>query len=222
MTLYFAYGSNLNKDQMKRRCPAAKPLCKMQLRDWLLVFRGVADIIRSPGSFVNGAAWAITAECEEELDLYEGVSSGLYRKEYLPVAPIEIDGQWHDEMLVYVMNSDGIFPPSKGYLTTIRDGYRDFALPMGPLNAAVEASYDNKAPSYIERQRHMRKGRPALAQRPSEVKFAPTKASSKKKKKGRADQPDLWGADAPAEQRRRKVTNLTDWLENRRNGGHRH
>ena len=165
MTLYFAYGSNLNKHQMKRRCPAAKPLGKMQLRDWLLVFRGVADIIKSPGNFVNGGAWKITDACEEELDLYEGIAGGLYRKVYLPVDPIQLDGEWHDDMLVYVMNSDGIFPPSQGYLSTIRDGYRDFELPMGPLTAAVEASYENKAPSHIERQRHRRKGSPRVAPR---------------------------------------------------------
>ena len=136
-------------------------------------------------------------------------------------------------MLVYVMGSDGIFPPDQGYLSTIPQAAITQALGCrwGRLLRRSGASYENKAPSHIERQRHRRKGRPALAARPSEVKAqvkvqptsAPTKADRKagKKKKQKA-QGDLWGTDVPADQRRRKVTNLSDYLADRRNGGSRY
>lgn len=167
--LYFAYGSNLNKWQMARRCPRAVSLGRLKLPDWRLVFRGVADLIPDEGAFCWGGVWRITPECERALDYYEGVASGLYRKETIPIEPLA-DGT--NEMLVYVMNSDGVFPPSESYLASIVKGYRDFRLPKSAraaLNRAVAESWDDKAPSHMERQRHRRNGRPRLAERPKVV-----------------------------------------------------
>lgn len=158
--LYFAYGSNLNFAAMARRCPAAKPLGKWTLPDSRLVFRGVADVAHEPGAKCIGGLWRITPACEAALDRYEGIGSGMYRKEYLDVAG---DEEGEDRVMFYVMNSTGIFPPSRGYLETIRDGYRNFKLPMKHLHKAVRASWDDKAPSHVERRRHRRTGRPALA-----------------------------------------------------------
>jgi hypothetical protein len=127
------------------------------------VFRGVADCVYEPGSQCPGALWKITPACEAALDRYEGVAGGFYRKEYAELSGI--DGETH--LMYYAMNSTGIFPPSVAYLNVIRQGYRDFKLPLGSLEDAVRASYDDKAPTYKERHRHRRKGRPALAGRPA-------------------------------------------------------
>ena len=42
--LYFAYGSNLNIAQMRKRCPGAKPFSPAVLHGWKLVERLYADI----------------------------------------------------------------------------------------------------------------------------------------------------------------------------------
>ena len=45
--LYFAYGSNLHQEQMKKRCSGCKYLKKYVLKDYQLTFRSelcVADI----------------------------------------------------------------------------------------------------------------------------------------------------------------------------------
>ena len=45
--LYFAYGSNLNHFQMKKRCKDSKYIKKFEIKDFRLTFRskyGVADI----------------------------------------------------------------------------------------------------------------------------------------------------------------------------------
>jgi gamma-glutamylcyclotransferase (GGCT)/AIG2-like uncharacterized protein YtfP len=160
--LYFAYGSNLNVAHMARRCPDAIAIGKFTMNNARLVFRGVADCIYEPGSTCVGGLWQITEECERALDRYEGVGSGMYRKERVPVSGFEDD----TEVLYYAMNSTGIFPPSQDYLDTIRQGYRDFGLPMKQLHAAVKASWDDKAPSHVERQRYRRNGRPALGRPP--------------------------------------------------------
>jgi hypothetical protein len=144
--LYFAYGSNLNARHMARRCPDAKPLGKFFLDDALLVFRGVADCI-------------LTADCENTLDRYEGVRSGFYSKEYLDIAGIPGEPQ----LMLYVMNSTGVMPPSLGYLETIKAGYRDFRLPLAPLRAAVQRSWDEKNKTKAERARYYRTGFPTLA-----------------------------------------------------------
>jgi hypothetical protein len=164
--IYFAYGSNLHLAQMDKRCPAAEPLGRLKLQDWRLVFRNVADIIREPGAVCYGGVWRITRDCERALDAYEGISSGLYRKEYIP---IKATPQGETEMLVYTMNSTGIMPPSSHYLQVIKQGYRDFRMSKAAhkaLAAALAESWDDKAPTHVERQRHRRKGRPTLAAHP--------------------------------------------------------
>jgi hypothetical protein len=171
--LYFAYGSNLNKSQMAKRCPDAKAYSLFHLEDWKLVFRGVADIVPSPGDKVSGGLWIVSARDEEELDRYEGFrrdGTGMYRKETIDIEPYKIRGETFTEIMFYVMNSEGIFPPSQGYLDSIKQGFKDFGLKLKPLIDAVEASYDDKNPSHIERRRHQRNGRPELAGRPSESK----------------------------------------------------
>ena len=44
MNLYAAYGSNLNKAQMQKRCPKSKPFGAIVLDEFRLVFKGVADM----------------------------------------------------------------------------------------------------------------------------------------------------------------------------------
>ena len=44
MILYATYGSNLNKNQMLSRCPSSKVYKGFILKNWQLVFKGVADI----------------------------------------------------------------------------------------------------------------------------------------------------------------------------------
>lgn len=157
--LYFAYGSNLNVRHMARRCPGAKSLGKFFLDDALLVFRGVADCIVAPGERCPGGVWKITAACERALDRYEGIGSGYYSKEYL-----DIDGiPGEPQLMLYVMNSTGVMPPSTAYLETVKQGYRDFRLPFEPLRAAVQRSWDEKNKTKAERARYYRWGFPSLA-----------------------------------------------------------
>ncbi len=136
---YLAYGSNLNVRQMAMRCPMAKPVGKVVLEGYELLFRGgygsaVATIEPRAESRVQGALWLITAQDEVALDCYEGFPS-LYRKEMVTVRL----GRQRMMVMAYVMN-DGypIALPGGGYLHTIRDGYRDFGLDAAVLDVAVK------------------------------------------------------------------------------------
>lgn len=75
--LYIAYGSNLNLEQMKHRCPTAEVVGTTVLHNWQLMFRGdnygaVATIERRRGSKVPVLVWRIQPRDEAALDRYEG------------------------------------------------------------------------------------------------------------------------------------------------------
>lgn len=83
--LYFAYGSNINLNQMAVRCPAAQVVGPAVLDGYELLFRGnrrgtgVATIEPLHGSQVHGLLWNLTPACEQSLDIYEGYPR-LYEK----------------------------------------------------------------------------------------------------------------------------------------------
>ena len=78
--MYFAYGSNLDLPQMKRRCPSSKLISKGSLSGYRLTFNrfssgwggGVADVIQEQDSKVWGLIFEISDTDLERLDRYEG------------------------------------------------------------------------------------------------------------------------------------------------------
>ena len=128
---YFAYGSNLNKEQMTKRTPFASSVGQAYIDGWRLVFRGVADIEPHEGGTLAVGLWNITKPDEDNLDIYEGYPR-LYRKE-------EILG-----MMTYRMNSVEIVPPYEDYFNTILQGYKDFGLDTKLLYDALDDSWMRK------------------------------------------------------------------------------
>ena len=140
--LYIAYGSNLNLEQMKRRCPTAEVVGTAELKNWRLRFRGgshsaVATIEREKGFTVPVLIWRIQPEDEVALNRYEGFPF-LYRKETLCLT---VSGK-RVRAMVYIMNADrppyGI--PSAGYLNTIREGYESAGFNVSILYDALKHS----------------------------------------------------------------------------------
>ncbi|BDG59195.1 gamma-glutamylcyclotransferase family protein [Caldinitratiruptor microaerophilus] len=137
--LYFAYGSNLDRAQMVRRCPTARPREPAVLRDYRLTFRarsgrhGVADIEPWSGGAVPGGLWDVFPADLKALDIYEGVPY-LYRRETVTVET----AMGATEALVYVMQpGHGYAAPHPRYLEVIQRGYRDWGLDPTPLREAV-------------------------------------------------------------------------------------
>ena len=140
--LYIAYGSNLNLEQMKRRCPTAEVVGTAELKNWRLRFRGgshsaVATIEREQGFTVPVLIWRIQPEDEVALNRYEGFPF-LYRKETLCLT---VSGK-RVRAMVYIMNADrppyGI--PSAGYLNTLREGYESAGFNVSILYDALKHS----------------------------------------------------------------------------------
>lgn len=153
MRLYLSYGSNLCRRSMRIRCPDAKPVGKILLTNSRLVFRGVADVEYCPGSKTPCGIWHISQRDEDALDRYEGVNSGFYYKEY--GIKVKLKGEEYNP-LIYLMRSEGVYPPSQGYVDTLRRGYEDFQLDQSYLDDAIEHSYNAKSPDEQTRSRRQR------------------------------------------------------------------
>jgi AIG2-like family len=149
--LYIAYGSNLNKRQMRQRCPTARPLGKFYLTDAKLVFRGAADVEYSPGDKVPCALWSINQADELALDRYEG--PGYYKETGVV---IQYCGRPRNTLMYLMRSSDGIMPPSQHYADVIRRGYEDFGLDQKYLDAAIKHSWEEKSPDNEARSRRAR------------------------------------------------------------------
>lgn len=140
--LYIAYGSNLNVEQMARRCPTAKIVGTATLHNWRLWFRGgkhsaVATVEREHGYKVPVLIWQLQTEDESALDVYEGWPH-LYRKETLRIT---MDGKRVSAM-IYIMNEIGYTYglPSLSYFETIMEGYNSAGFDVNILHQAVDDS----------------------------------------------------------------------------------
>lgn len=124
-SLYFAYGSNLNKAQMEKRCPDSQALflARANYMRFIINDLGVATIVKDFTGTVFGALWEITPEDEKYLDHYEGVKYGLYEKRFIEV--VSPSGSSF-EALVYIATNSKSGRPRKNYLSTILTGINDF------------------------------------------------------------------------------------------------
>lgn len=120
MTLYAAYGSNLDPRQMLQRAPHSPHLGTGWLRGWRLTFGGeeigwegsVATLAEDSLSSVFVSIYDLTKFDESNLDQWEGVNTDLYRK--IRVRVETLTGS--DLCYVYVLNSFEGGTPSARYM----------------------------------------------------------------------------------------------------------
>ena len=132
--LYFAYGSNLNHFQMKRRCKDSVFLKKINLINFKLIFRSkfrAADIEPKKNSIVPGALFEISKSDEKKLDVYEDYPV-LYKKYYFTY--------YSKKVMTYTMTKKTVFAyPTERYLNVIKRGYKDCNLDNHILKKALKA-----------------------------------------------------------------------------------
>ena len=130
---YFAYASNLNKKQMRERCPDSKPMFVATLPNYKLVFTGwsrqwrggVASIKPFRGERVRGAIYDISEQCLRRLDRYEGYPGNYSRFKVI------VFGEDDEPIEATTYIKTGQFEgtqPSKEYLAVIQQGLRDWRL----------------------------------------------------------------------------------------------
>ena len=132
--LYFAYGSNLNHLQMKRRCKDSVFIKKINLKNFKLTFRSkyrAADIEPKKNSKVQGALFEISKSDEKKLDVYEDYPI-LYTKHYFIY--------YKKKIMTYTMTNKTLFNyPTDRYLNIVKRGYKDCGLDSVHLKTALKA-----------------------------------------------------------------------------------
>ena len=133
--LYFAYDSNLNHFQMKRRCKDSIFFKKTKLKNFKLTFRSkyrAADIEPKKNSYVPGAIFEISKSDEKKLDIYEDYPK-LYKKYYF--------SYYGKRVMTYIMTKKTLFTfPTERYLNVIKRGYKDCNLNHKILKQALKHS----------------------------------------------------------------------------------
>ena len=139
---YFCYGSNLNVEQMKRRCPSARPIGAGVLEGYRLEFQGNSSgcgyctIEPDKAKRTQGGLWVITERCLKALDWYEGYPN-LYRRINVPVQT--------EEGIVIAMTyqmtaGHPLALPTDYYVDICLDGYEDFGLDKRAFRAAIRST----------------------------------------------------------------------------------
>jgi gamma-glutamylcyclotransferase len=127
--LYFAYGSNLDREQMRSRCPGGRFLGCACLPGYDLGFGGysrtwasaVATVALSPGARVLGGLYELEPEDLAALDDYEGHPTFYVRTS----ARISMSGHTARRAMVYRLHRHRTRPgkPSLHYLKRIAAAY---------------------------------------------------------------------------------------------------
>ncbi|MEK7331485.1 MAG: gamma-glutamylcyclotransferase family protein [Candidatus Eisenbacteria bacterium] len=160
--LYFAYGSNLDPDQMRTRCPESRVVGLAALPDHRLTFPlhsegwggGAAGASHAHGSTVWGVLYELSESDLASLDRYEGWKGpgdhhNLYDRDLVTVVLTRADDGSVPRRVratTYFARTLNPTPPSRRYLDTILKGARHHRLPpeyiewLESLEVASEAT----------------------------------------------------------------------------------
>ena len=143
--LYFAYGSNLDPEQMAHRAPGHVRVGLAELRDHRLTFPltshdwggGVASVGVAHGESVWGIVYEVGEQDLASLDRYEGFRAAgdqhnLYDREAVSVQLVRADDGSFPRRLrvwIYLARPANPAPPSRRYLDAVLRGARHHKLP---------------------------------------------------------------------------------------------
>jgi AIG2-like family len=127
VTLYFAYGSNMSREVMRRHGPGAEPVGVATLGDYrfLITTHGHASVAPLRTATAYGVLWRITPRDRVTLDAWEEIAGGLYRAAMLPVRQA---GSLRSA-LVYLARSQAEAAPRAGYMDVVIAAALEWQLP---------------------------------------------------------------------------------------------
>lgn len=144
--LYFAYGSNMDREQMRQRCPGAVLLGPAVLEGYRLVFGGhsdrwggaVATVEIGDGSKVEGLVYYVTPNDLKSLDAFEG-HPHVYQRQVMTVTCC-FGGEVYDrEVYVYMMPVlEELREPSSSYRKVLAVAYRCWGFNLNALRSNAE------------------------------------------------------------------------------------
>jgi hypothetical protein len=127
MTLYFAYGSNMNRAAMARRCPGARAvgLAVLEGYKFFIGVDGWGSVRRSAGDAVHGVLWRLAPRDIAALHAYELLHQGLYDVRHLSVR----SGDKRVRAMIYLLRRRAPGKPKPGYIEMIAASARAWKLP---------------------------------------------------------------------------------------------
>lgn len=142
--VYLAYGSNVNPNVMKHRCPNSVFLGKGILLNHKLSFNGnktnsYLTIEKQQNSIVPIAIYELSDNDIKNLDIYEGFPD-LYSKGMIRYVK---ENKEINHGLIYIMNDFPKGMPSIDYLDSVIKGYQEIDLNINSLKKAIEDSLEN-------------------------------------------------------------------------------
>lgn len=149
---YLSYGSNLNIQQMKRRCPSARIIGTAVIPDHRLLFKGsktgsFLTIEPAEGFSVPVGVWEVSDADEAALDRYEGCPIFYYKQEMtLPIRGIRTGKVRIRNAFVYIMHEVRPYGlPTRFYMDVCWEGYEDFGFDPELLEEAFMYSLEQRA-----------------------------------------------------------------------------
>ena len=135
MTLYFAYGSNMNRAAMRRRCPHAQAIGQASLAGYrfFVGIDGWGSVKPEPGGTVHGVLWRLSPRDIAALHAYELLHKGLYQVRRLAVR----SGTRRVPAMIYLLQRRTAGQPRPGYVEMIAAAARAWKLPE-PYVKSVE------------------------------------------------------------------------------------
>ncbi len=144
---YIAYGSNLNVQQMRWRCPEARIIGTAELEGWRLMYKGsktgsYLTIEPEEGCTVPVAVWDVSPADEAKLDRYEGFPRFYYKRDLtIDIKGIRTGKVRRRSAFVYIMHEEHpLGLPHPGYVEVCEEGYRYFGFDEAVLDAAYTYS----------------------------------------------------------------------------------
>src|SRR6476620_9386923 len=127
MPLYFAYGSNMDRDAMAARCPASKAIGigRLMRHRFIIFSEGYASVMRNPASTTWGLLWDLAMSDMPALDRYESLSTGLYTRLIQPI----VSEHGPRRAIVYVGRDAEPGLPKPSYMEGILEAAEALRLP---------------------------------------------------------------------------------------------
>ena len=127
---YFAFGSNMDEQQMKNRKAEFAERQNGVMANWKLVFNkinrkkegsGYANIVPEYGSIVEGIIYKVSEDAIRILDDWEGVPIAYHKKTML----VENSNKKSVDCIIYIANhskTDNSLKPERKYLDHLLEG----------------------------------------------------------------------------------------------------
>jgi len=132
--LYFAYGSFLDSETLRKHCPSARFVTRAVLPNFEVQFNfmsktyggGVTGVEPAPGKLAPGVVYNVSPEELEYLDTIEGIPEGIYYRQKVLV--LDEGGKLLEADTYRTNDPKGPYAPTRRYLGLMIKGAKEHGI----------------------------------------------------------------------------------------------